>query len=406
MRVRENRGIMLVSAIVISLVMMMWVVAALLRTKSQTTSVLHSHLKSRSFYLAKSAVSCALFNLNANAAWAGQHNSQANGWTAVTGASCWVEAQDTQLVLRCQAEVDGQRSNLTVPLRKLEDKGTEVLSVMTTPAGQDLIAKNAVAEEGWDPIPPVPGMLPIRSVTGAGNGDLYVVTDPREADGCLLWRYREGRGWIELQDPPSEITDVAVARTDRLVAAASSGNKLLVLPLNASMDWQEIAGPSAMETMTQATIPSGNPASAYALGKDGSGAPVLSRYDFPVGGTPGNWVPLTLPPEAVHFSPTGTPTRGGAVPNLDGGLGVGPSGEVYVASNPPGEPSVIYKQTGSTWEVFPPVRYYSWAGDQPVAGGLSTTVKDLRVDRDGYVWVQAQEPGGTGFSNVRLDSTN
>lgn len=404
---KKNRGVLLVSSIVVALVMMMWVVAALISTRSQTSNVLQSHRKSKSYFLAKTGVSASLYRINSDATWTGTHNSKANGSTEIAGTTCWVETSGSQLVLRCEATVDGQVSSLTVPLLETEDRDTEVLSVTTSADGHDVIAKNSVSVVGWEALPPLPGLPDIFSATGADNGDIYAVAENPEG-GSLLWRYRPGRSWLQLPQLPTgvSISTVSIAKDDRLIARGSD-NSLQVLPLDGNLDWQSYAPPPGTTNLEQVVFSSVNPKLAYATTEGGDPSTrELWRYEFPDDYSetlaPGQWTSIPAPPAAAHFDSSGNATFNGAVPNFDGGVGTGPNGEVIVASNPPGEPSVLYKYTAADgWSVFPAVKFYQngVTTDPP----LVTSIKDLKVDEDGFIWMQAQATGTDTYSNLRIN---
>ena len=404
---KKNRGVLLVSSIVVALVMMMWVVAALISTKSQTSYVLQSHRKSKSYFLAKSGVSASLYRINSDATWTGTHNSKANGSTEIAGTTCWVETLATQKVLRCEADIDGQVSSLTVPLLETGDKDTEVLSVTTSADGHDMIAKNSVSAVGWEALPPLPGLPDIFSATGADNGDIYAVAESPEG-GSTLWRYRPGRNWLQLPELPTgvDISTVSIAKDDRLIARGSD-NSLQVLPLDGNLDWQSYAPPPGTTTLEKVVFSSVDSKFAYATteGNDSS-TRELWRYEFPDNYSEtmaaGQWTSIPAPPKAAHFDSSGNATFSGAIPNYDGGIGAGPNGEVIVASNPPGEPSVLYKYTATDgWSVFPAVKFFQdgMTTDPP----LVTSIKDLKVDGNGFIWMQAQTTGIDGYSNLRIN---
>ncbi len=400
---RQKRGIMLVSAIVISLVMMMWVVAAIYQTKHQSNLLLQSHQKSKAYYLAKTAASYSLFYINADPGWPAAHSSRDAAWTGIADARCWVSSGDSGPTLLCEAKVEGQTHTLRSPRLQVDNKGTKLLSVTTTVDGHSAIAQNSLLADGWDSLPPIPGMPRVRSATGADNGDIYAVTD-RSGKGSLLWRYRPGRGWAELPDLPSgtNIQEVSIAKSERLVARGSD-DVLVVLPLDSDLKWQSYKAPEGTK-LDRVSIPCGNSSAAFASASNGSGPTVL-KFTFSKSG--GDWQELSAPPVAVRYNPTnGEPLTpfSGNVTNFDGGIGANDQGDVYVASNIPDEPSVIYKRkSDGEWQAFPAIQFHQWKGEDIDFEGFATVVKDLRVDDQGDVWVQAQAPDSTTFSNLRLD---
>lgn len=388
---RRPRGVLLITSIVVALVMMLWVVAALVSAKSQTSAVLQSHRKSKARCLAKAAMSCSIYSVNVDPGWVVNHAGRAQAWTGMAGAQVWSETADGRTILRCEADVEGQTSSLSVPLLRLEDRDTEVLSVTTSTNGHDLIAKNSVSATGWQAFPPIPGLPEVVSAAGADNGDIFAVTR-KPGGGSLLWRYRPGRGWIEMPDLPSgvEIEDVAIAKTERLVARGSD-NRLLVLPLDASLEWRQHDPPSGVTQLDMVTIPLTDSSRAYALADNGTS---LWSFTFPSSysaspGAQGTWSSVPLPSGAT---------------DLNGGLGAGPGGELYLAANPPGQPSVVYRDLGAGWEPLPPIPFHQWQGTGSPASGMVSQIRDLKVDETGFIWIQAQDPSGTAYSNLRLEN--
>lgn len=403
---RRARGMILLSSLVVAFIMMLWVVAALQRSTQQAHAVRFSHRKSEAYYLAKTGVSRALYVLNRNSSWPGSHSSKASAdVTIVDNTKCWVETVDAKMVLKCEATVGAQTHLLSVPLTEIDQSDTQVYSV--SPAiggGRDQIAHTSVNTDSWQSLPPIPGGNSVVSVAGADNGDVFAVAVV-EGDGQTLWRYRAGRGWIRMPDTPNNvaINSLTVSGSERLVAKGAN-NSVLILGLQSSLQWEQHSAPSGTD-LEVVSIPVTRSERIYATGRTG-GEPSLWEFDL----GQGQWTQIPNP-VAAHFNPYNGRVMSveGEVPNFDGGVGADGAGNVYVASNPPGEPAVIYqKPAGSaSWELFPAVPAYNWGGDESVsADTLAYKLQDLKVDDLGVVWVQWQDPNSNAFGTLRIDPTS
>jgi hypothetical protein len=390
------------TALVVAFIMTLWVVAALYRNSFITSSVLYSYHKSEAHYLAKRAVSRSLYFLNSDGSWLSRHGSRDSADRLTAGAICWAENNGSGFVLKCEAKVGPQTARLTVPLKVLDNNDTHVYSVAPSGNGPDAIAWTTEETAGWRALPPIPGSVEILEVTGAANGDVFAVASSSEAKSTL-WRYRTGRGWVKMPDLPSNVklTSLSVAESSRLVGLADN-NTLQALKLVDGLQWSEVPAPRGL-TMTDATVAVTDATRAYATATDGRDSS-LHRFDFATS----KWTTLSSP-VAVHFDPGSgqIASEGGDVSDYSGGIAVASNGHVFAASNPAGEPSVIYElETGSgDWRVLPPVPAYEWdaAGDGVSAVKYAENLRDLNVDDDGVLWVQWQSPTDNSYSTLSID---
>lgn len=412
MRKERERGIVLITAVVISFILLLWAVAALYRASFQTSSVMFSHRKSESYYLAKRAVSRSLFFLNGSSTWVTDHNSRDSADDFTDGALCWVETVNSQLVLKCEASVGSQLTELSIPLTTNSRTDTHVYSVSPSVAGgPDVISWTTENTADWKTLPPIPNATEIESVVGTDVGDVYAIA--KDGSNTILWRYREGKGWVQMPDLPSgvSISQLSVGRSERLIALGTdgTGTSLMMLPIDSGLSWDQIAPPPSA-TLERVTMPTTSSDRAYAV-TDLSG-PGIHQYDF----SSGSWTSLPLP-TAAHFdsSSGGLINQIGDVPNLSGGIAVNEEGDVFVASNPGTEPSVIYEfevpsagSTSGNWRVLPPVPAFVWISDTDFDGEdvYSTNLKDLAVDDEGMVWVQQQNPITNDFATIQIDPGN
>lgn len=410
MRSSGKRGIVLITAVVISFILLLWAVAALYRASFQNSSVMFSHRKSESYYLAKRAINRSIYFLNNNSAWAGLHNSRDNADSYTEGALCWVETLDGQLVLQCEAAVGKQTTELSVPLASNSRTDTHIYSISPSlGGGPDVISWTTENTENWKSLPPIPGAEEIVSVVGTDLGDVFAIS--KTGSTTLLWRYREGRGWVQMPDLPSgvSISELSVARSERLIALGSD-NTILSLPIANSLSWEQVSAPGGA-TLQHVTLPVTSPDRAYSVSDTASG-PAIHQYEFGAS----NWTQLSVP-TAAHFDPSSgaLTSQSGPVPNLEGGIAVDEEGHVFVASNPTSEPSVIYEfradapgSTTGTWRVLPPVPAFQWSADQSTIGAsqFSYQLQDLSVDDEGLLWVQWQDPGSENFSTIQIDPGN
>ncbi|MFA5505304.1 MAG: hypothetical protein WC423_07755 [Vulcanimicrobiota bacterium] len=394
------------TAVVVAFILLLWSVAALYRASFHSSSVMFGHRKSECYYLAKRAISRSIFFMNSGPAWVAAHTGRDNADDYTEGALCWVEVIDSQLVLRCEASVGAQSTQLSVPMATNSATDTHVYSISESlNGGPDLISWTTQNTEDWKSLPPIPNATEIQSAVGTDTGDVFAIAG---LDGnTVLWRYRQGGGWVQMPDLPAgvSISGLSVSSSERLIALGSD-NSMLMLPIDSSLSWEQIAAPTGAD-LKNVTLPITSSERAYAVTETG-GQTTLHQYGF----ESENWSQLPLP-TAAHFDPaTGVLTeQSGSVPNLEGGIAVNQSGQIFVASNPPGEPSVVYQfradtpgSTAGTWRVLPPVPAFQWVSDDTVnVTDYCTQLQDLRVDDQGLLWVQWQDPNSASFSTIQID---
>lgn len=410
MKIKKSQGIVLVTALVVAFIMALWVTAALYRNSFMTSGVLYSHRKSESYFLAKRAVSRSLHFLNSDGGWATRHNSKASADDLTEGALCWVESSASGMLLKCDATVGSQATSLVVPIKTLDSGDTHLYSITpSVGAGPDVIAWKTAESAVWDTLPPIPGTASILSTTGTGNGEVYSVATAPTGE-TFLWRYRSGRGWIKMPELPAGVTisSVKVGNSTRLVAMDNQ-NSLQTLNLNSTLQWEEIPAPDGV-ILTDATLPVTESEHIYVAGLSTSGASI-HHYDVDLG----SWVELPAP-EAAHISQANGEIldQSGPVPNFEGGVAVDPEGNVYAASNPPGEPSVIYKYAtdgvgsdNGEWRVLPPVPNYRWDDSGSIAvDAFAENLLDLNADDEGNLWMQWQSPVDATFSTILVENIN
>lgn len=402
-RVRASqRGVLFITSIVIALIMMLWVVAALLRARQQTATILQSHHKIQANALAKTAMSYALFYINVDAGWLqnikGADPDTPGGpspWKGIEGASVWAsQSSDGKLTLISKGVVNGQASKITVPLLELEEKDTTALTVMKSTDGHYMISSNQISASGWEALPPIPHLPKILSATGTDSGDIYAVTDKPEGVN-LLWRYRPGRGWIELVDPPEDgMEDLAIWNSKRLVTF--NDDSLMVMPLDSSMEWRRVKAPAGQLIDRVATAISGS-SSVYALTKDTAGKSSLFKYDLP-----------DDPKQELKASDwrSGSALPAG-VDSVDGGLGVSSDGKLYIAVNSSDSPSRVFRQSaGGEWQELPPVPFFQWSGGVNQTLSLDPPpvqkIDGLKVDDGNNLWVNAKDPHSQAYINIRV----
>ncbi len=397
---RRRTGMVLFIALVVAMIMMLWAIAATARANFQSGAVKFSYRKSECYYLAKTAINRSLAQVNTNPAWLTAHNGRSNADATTTpGAECWAEVTNGQMMLRSEARIGAQSAHLDVPLLRLDESDTQVLSI--TPAlsgGPDLIAWTSKSTSGWHPLPPIPGQNKIIATAGAPNLDVFALT--QGPTNNILWRYRTGQGWRQMPDTPAgvSLTSLSVGGDIRLVGRGSD-NTLMVLPLGTSLNWTQVPAPTGTTLTNVAAHPSGEDF-AYVTAFDGSleGVQICDL-------TTSRWSALPTPTPA-HYDPiTGAALAGGGPLNFTGGLAVDQSGDVFVASNQTGEASVIYKfdvaASGSTtgsWSALPPVPALSYQDQNPPT--FSTDLRNLSADDDGYLWVQRNDPNSSKFSII------
>lgn len=412
---RSRRGIILFTALVIAGIMMAWAIAATHRANFTTGAAGFSYRKSEVYYLAKTAMSRGLNNLNSSASWASAHSSRGSADSSTQGTLCWVEpgGRPDSLMLRCEAKIGSHVETLSVPVLRQEGTDTQIYSI--APAyggGPDLIAWSTVSADVWETLPPIPGADKILSVCSTPNGDLYAIG--KSPTSTALWRYRTGQGWIQMPDTPPGVTiSMLSAGGDKEIVCLASDNTLLTLTLpsdsSSQMEWGALSPPAGTTLTNVAAHPAGEPF-AYASATDPTGKPVLLQY---VDST-GSWVQLPPPTPTVYNAATGasTASSAGSVPNYAGGVAVTRDGKIYAASNPAGSASVVYEfqpsAAGSnvgTWRTLPAVPALEWQPDNSVASpnGFASDLKHLRSDDEGKLWAQSTNPVTGKYSVIQID---
>ncbi len=403
---KHPRGIILLSALAIAFIMALWVAAAVQRTTMQSSSVVFSHKKSRAYYLARTGISRSLYSINISPHWVNNHNSREQADSTTTeGAECWVETIGGQLLLRCVAEVDRQTAKLDVPLLAIDTGEPRVLAVSPSlGSGPDVIAWTGVNTEGWHSLPPIPGQTEILDICGGEGAATFALA----TDGSVstVWRYRPGRGWMQLPDFPPGVTlsSIAVGSGSRLLGLGSD-NSLVVLPLNSSLEWEQVEAPSGADLSAIAPSIANQPL-AYVTAET-SGSPSVYQLNL----TSNHWSQIPVPSAVQHDAEGQPQATGGAVPNFEGGIAADEQGNIFVASNPPGESAVLYRfepelpgaSTG-TWQAFPAIPHFEWDPDTGIQGhGFAQRFADLKADTEGHLWVRSEGLPPSSPSNLLID---
>lgn len=409
-RVRHRqRGIVLFISLIIALLMMVWAVAATHRANFQSNATLFSYRKSEAYYLAKTALSRGLNSLNTNPGWLATHSGRSNADTSTPDTAVWAEVSGAQVVLRCEATVETQTTMLSVPVKKLEASDTHIYSIAPSlNGGPDLIAWTTELHDRWETLPPIPGPPRIISCASTPNTDVYALA--QASDGkTTLWRYRSGQGWMQMPDTPSGVTLSAVSAggDKRVVCQGTSNNSLMILPLDSSLVWDTVPAPTGTSLSDVAADPTGRDY-VHVTGITGA---TESIYVYDLGAD--SWRQLPQPPPVSYDPVDGTSLPpSGPVPNLSGGLAVDSGGRVFVASNPPGEASVVYRfdttspgSTSGSWTALPPVPAFQWQGgslSNPT--GFATNLSHLQADDAGSLWVQWSDPASNAYSTIQLEA--
>lgn len=408
----RRRGVILFTALVIAAIMMIWAVAATYQANFQTSATRHSYRKSELYYLAKRATSRAINQMNVNPNWASTHKTFASADTSTPNTHCWVETgtgTGAKMVLRCQASLGGTEESMSVPILADSDSDTHVYSITSAAGGgPDLIAWSTKNKATWESLPPIPGIQKILSTAPCPNGDVFAIG--QLAQGTGLWRYRQGQGWVQMPDPPPNVSlsSLSAGGNERL-ACKGSDNSLMLLPLGTSqsavMQWESVSPPAGVVIGNVAANPLGN-ALTYVTGAGSSGQ-VVCQYDS----DSGNWASYPAPVARRFDAQTGAPTGGGgAVTDFSGGLVASPTGRLFAASNEGTGASVVYAfrpdapgSTGGSWTAVPPLPALEWQGaNVSNPRGYATKVEHLQLDEKGGLWAQSTNPDGSKFSIIRF----
>lgn len=388
---RSQGGFVLYLAVIISLLTMLWAVAAVSRVQHQTGATLHSYRRSEVYFLAKQAASRALALMNANPDWLRVHRSRDNGDTTTPGTTAWIEDNGSRLTLVVDAELAGKAHTLKVPILRQDDPSTKLFSLSPSLNGPDVISWATTLAGDWQGLPPLPGSSTLRSVSVTDSGDVYALAEG--PDSNLLWRYRTGQGWLQMPDLPENVRldDISCGGDTQLVGKGSD-NTLMVLPLGdtpgVAMAWESVPAPAGVTLDLVKAHPKGTP-ETFVTGTQPSG-PSLWLYDGE------RWDRQALPRD---------------VSNLSGGMTMDRDGNLYVATNPTPatRPATIYQRpprsSGSSpdeWTALAPVPAIEWVGDTPRAPkGNITRIESIEADpKDGSLWVQWNDPLGTNKHNL------
>lgn len=412
MKPSRRRGIILFTALVIAAIMMIWAVAATYQANFQTSATRHSYRKAELYYLAKRATSRALNQLNVDPLWLSNHKSSGTADISTPGTRCWVEAgtgPSAKMVLRCRATLGGTEESMSVPILKDSDSDTHVYSI--TPAvggGPDLIAWSTKNKATWESLPPIPGVQKILSTAPSPNGDVFAIGQLSQGTG--LWRYRKGQGWVQMPDPPANVSLSSLSTGgNEQVVCKGSDNSLMLLPLGSSqsevMEWKSVSPPSGVVLSNVAANPSGSSV-AYATGAGANGQ-VVCQYDK---GT-GSWTSYPAPVAQTFDNLTGASQGGGGpVTDFSGGLVASGTGKLFAASNPGTSASVVYAfkpdapgSTSGSWSAVPPLPALEWQGPNVSnPSGYATKVEHLQLDEKGGLWAQSTSADGKKFSIIRF----
>ncbi len=397
MKRRHITGAILISALAIAGVLLLWAVAATYRANFQSNAALFSYQKSEVYYLAKRAASRAIYLMNNQPDWIASHTGRGNADTTTPDTLCWVEEISTdQFIMRCEAKVGNHTTQLTIPMLTQDDETTQLFSVAPSQnGGPDVIGRSSTSAGDWSGLPPIPGHDRILSIAPTPNGDCYAIGGT--GTQTTLWRYRPGRGWMQMPDVPGgvELSGLSAGGDDRLVCLGSD-NSLLILTLGSSasteMQWTAVPAPSGA-TLTSLTADRSGAPTTYAAAES-SGAARLYLHDETNG-----WATLYDPPSYAYDPMTGGPLPTGSTtpPNYDGGITADDQGHLFVATNPPGSASVIQQftpdspgATTGTWNLLPPVRAMEWTGPASTSNpsGYITNMSNLEMDPQGQLWAQ------------------
>lgn len=381
---RCRRGSILFTALAVSSILLIWAVAAVQQANFQSRANLHAYRKSELYYLSKRAANRAVYQLNTNRSWLGQHSGRDNADESTPGTRCWVEASGSSLTLRCEAWSGSQHESLDVPLLADSDSSMHVYSVgPSSNGGGDLISWTSRAQDGWNALPPIPGAANIVSVATMPNGDIFAVAQ------SALWRYRKGRGWVRMPDTPGDVGLLSVSTGPDQLVCKSNRNSVLVFPLK-GMNWRSLPAPEGQTLDTVIAEPNG---SAECLATTAEG---IYRHQQ------GQWQALPLPTPVAYDVKSGAALPAAAL-DFSGGIAVGKNGEVYLASNPAGSASFLYTLQAGTWSASPPVHQVAWLDNQATSlPGYTNRLEHLVTDSQGQIWAQTSNADGTQVANVHL----
>lgn len=375
-----------------------WVIAATSLVNQQARFLSHADLKSKARCQARTGMSRALARVNEDPDWFTAHQGEAQADTRLTeGSRAWLESaeQPDTYRLRSQARVNGQLEMLTAVLYRRPETDTRFFSLSTTESGQDYIAWSTANNNSWATLPPISGVRQMTAVTYTASGDVYALASP-----AGLWRFREGRGWLRMPDPPGGVTlKGLVAGGDQRVVSVGSDGKLMSLEFNPSLNWKALDPPAGLK-VDQATVAQTGDPFGYVTVSSSSEPARLMRVDL----TNGQMQAVEGPQARLVGVRSGQPAAASGGPDdFSGGLSLGPRGELYVGSNMAGGASTISRYTpdpagnGGSWQTYAPIPRISWqdadSTSLEVNSGYVDNINHLQADDQGRVWVQWSRDG-------------
>lgn len=408
----HRRGSVLFISISISLILMIWAVAATVQVNRQTNFNLLSANKTQAYYLAKQGASRSLYLLNnanfedpqTRQKWAQAHPSRDKADRATTpGVACWIETTATTQIVRSEATWEGYTHLLSVPIAHQGPSPVKLYSIAPTAVtGQTAIVWTSSATPNWEALPPIPGFPGANSVAATDSGDVYALATGGSI--TALWRYRLGQGWIQMPDLPNgaAATQLTACQDSQLVCKGSD-KEIEVLSLgtdkNVPMEWKSIPVPGD-RTLDKVAAHSGDSRYLFATLTSSSGAAEVQMCDT----KDNSWSKFSSPSLPANLI-------------ASGGLTADQKGTVYVGHNPKdasgqSQPSEIYgckrssaNDTSATWTKLPAIPAIEWTAGQArnPTGRSATDISDLKVDNQGTLWLKRDVPGTGNHTVITLD---
>ncbi len=408
----DRRGSALFISISISLILMIWAVAATVQVNQQTKFNLLSSNKTQAHYLAKTGVSRSLFLLNdanfvdpeTKQKWAVAHTSRETAdRKTTTGVACWLESSGSTQIVRSEASYEGHTQLLSVPIAHQGPSPVKLYSIASPDnSGQTAILWTSSGTLGWEALAPIPGYPTVKSVAPTESGDVYSLAT--NGSQTALWRYRLGQGWVQMPDLPSEVSaSQLTACKDAQLVCKGSDKEVYILSLGTEkgvpMEWKSISAPSGM-SLDKVSAHVGDSRFLFATMTSSSGATEVSRCTL-------------LDKTWSKFGSIGLPSGYEA----SGGLTSDDKGTVYLAHNPKDlsgqpQPSQIYgcktnSQTAppTTWVKLSGVPAIEFIGGSPVnpTGKFTTNVSDVTADNQGRLWLKRDVPGTGNHTVITMD---
>jgi hypothetical protein len=408
----HRRGSVLFISISISLILMIWAVAATVQVNRQTNFNLLSANKTQAYYLAKQGVSRSLYLLNnanfvdpdSKQKWAQAHPTRERAdRTTTPGVACWIETTASTQVVRSEATWEGYTHVLSVPIAFQGPSPVKLYSIAPTAVtGHTAIVWTSSATPKWEALPPIPGFPGANSVAATDSGDVYALA----ADGrtTALWRYRQGQGWIQMPDLPNgAAASQLTACQDSQLVCKGSDKEVHVLSLGTEkdvpMEWKSISIPNE-RSLDMVAAHSGDSRYLFATLTSPSGATEVHLCDT----KDNSWSKFTSPSLPANLV-------------ASGGLTADPKGTVYVGHNPKdasgqSQPSEIYgckrnsaADTSATWTKLPAIPAIQWTGGEAKnpTGRAVTDISDLKIDNQGTLWLKRDVPGTGNHTVITMD---